>query len=451
MDAPARALLDLLAGQNPPPSIAIAYSGGRDSSVLLHAAAGLQRAGRTGPLRALHVDHGLHPDAPRWRDHCAAHCTRLGVAFDTVSVDARPASGESPEAAARTARYTALAGLLRPGEWLLTAHHRDDQAETLLLQLLRGAGIAGLAAMPARTPFAGGWLARPLLDLGRNDLAAYAARHALEWCEDPGNAAVEHDRNYLRHAVLPRLEERWPAVAQCLGRSAAHCAEAAGLLDELAAGDLAAAGVLPGTSTLPLTALRALPSARRRLLLRHWLAGLGLPLPGRRVLARVETEMLGAAPDRNPCIAWPGAELRRYRDLLHARRPPPARQAGPGRRHRPRAPRGGRGDRHHPRRWGALAASGPADAPAQEAPPGGGGAAVAPHAPAAGVGERNARGGRRPVGRGRIRSGSGRSGPQPRVAGPRRHAGGRSERSRLSRTGRSVTIACVLSRRAGVR
>jgi tRNA(Ile)-lysidine synthase len=323
MDAPARALLDLLAGQNPPPSIAIAYSGGRDSSVLLHAAAGLQRAGRTGPLRALHVDHGLHPDASRWRDHCAAHCTRLGVAFDTVSVDARPASGESPEAAARTARYTALAGLLRPGEWLLTAHHRDDQAETLLLQLLRGAGIAGLAAMPARTPFAGGWLARPLLDLGRNDLAAYAARHALEWCEDPGNAAVEHDRNYLRHAVLPRLEERWPAVAQCLGRSAAHCAEAAGLLDELAAGDLAAAGVLPGTSTLPLTALRALPSARRRLLLRHWLAGLGLPLPGRRVLARVETEMLGAAPDRNPCIAWPGAELRRYRDLLHARRPPP--------------------------------------------------------------------------------------------------------------------------------
>ncbi len=323
MEAPARALLALLDGHHPPPPVAVAYSGGRDSSVLLHAAVGLRRDGRIGSLRALHVDHGLHPDAPRWRAHCETTCAALGVAFTSTVVDARPRAGESPEAAAREARYAALGRWLAPGEWLLTAHHLDDQAETLLLQLLRGAGLAGLAAMPARAPFAGGWLVRPLLALGRDALAAYAARHALAWCEDPGNDAVAHDRNYLRHVVLPQLAERWPATATCLARSAAHCAEAAGLLDALAGDDLAAAGVSPGAPTLPLDALLPLPAARRRLLLRHWLAALGLPPPGQRVLARIESEMLGAAADRNPCVAWPGAELRRYRATLYAQAPMP--------------------------------------------------------------------------------------------------------------------------------
>ena len=323
MEAPARAVLAHLDGQQPPASIAIAYSGGRDSSVLLHAAADLWRDGRVAALRALHVDHGLHPDAPRWRAHCAATCSALGVPFASVAVDAQPRAGESPEAAARDARYVALAKLLAPGEWLLTAHHRDDQAETLLLQLLRGAGLAGLAAMPAHAPFAGGRLVRPLLDLGRDVLAAYASRHALEWCEDPGNAVLAPDRNYLRHVVLPALAQRWPAAATCLARSAAHCAEAAELLDTLAAGDLAAIGVPADSPALPLAALRPLPAPRRRLLLRHWLAGLGLPLPGRRVLARIDDEMLGAAADRSPCVAWPGAELRRHRETLYAQPPMP--------------------------------------------------------------------------------------------------------------------------------
>ncbi len=321
MEAPARALHDLLAGQTDPPSLAIAFSGGRDSSVLLHAAAGLRHAMRT--LRALHVDHGLHRDAPRWREHCASTCARLDVPFVASTVDARPAAGESPEAAARGARYAALGALLAPGEWLLTAHHRDDQAETLLLQLLRGAGLAGLAAMPERIPFADGWLVRPLLGLGRDALAAYAHHHALAWCEDPGNAVLEPDRNYLRHVVLPALVERWPAATTCVARSAAHCAEAVELLDGLAASDMAAVGVARGHAELPLAALRELPSPRRRLLLRHWLAGLGLPLPGQRVLARIEREMLGARADRNPRVCWPGVELHRYRGHLHAQPPVP--------------------------------------------------------------------------------------------------------------------------------
>ncbi len=325
MDAPVRALHELLAAQSEPPALAVAYSGGRDSTVLLHAAATLSAAGHAASLRAFHVDHGLHPEAPRWRAHCAAACADLGVPFLAAQVDARPAAGESPEAAARTARYAALGGLLAPGEWLLTAHHGDDQAETLLLQLLRGAGLAGLAAMPVRTAFAGGWLVRPWLDLRRAQLAAHAAHHDLAWCEDPDNASVERDRNFLRHVILPHLATRWPAAPACLGRSAAHCAEAAGLLEEVAAADLAAAGVAPGDTALPLAVLRALSAPRRRLLLRHWLAGLGLPPPGRHPLARVEHEMLRAAPDRNPVVAWPGAELRRYRDVLHA--VPPCRTA----------------------------------------------------------------------------------------------------------------------------
>jgi len=238
-----------------------------------------------------------------------------------LAVAAGPARGESPEAAARVARYRVLADELGSGEWLLTAHHRDDQAETLLLQLLRGSGVAGLAAMPARASFAAGMLVRPLLDIDRTALAAYAQHHALSWCEDPGNAAVELDRNFLRHEILPRLATRWPAVATCLGRSAAHCAEANDLLDTLAATDLAALVVPQRPAELPVDSLHGLPAPRLRLLLRHWLATLGLPRPGHRVLARIEHEGLGAAVDRNPLVTWPGGEVRRYRNTLYARAP----------------------------------------------------------------------------------------------------------------------------------
>jgi len=321
MYAPVRALLDALTGSPEPPALAVAFSGGRDSTVLLHAAVAAREAGLSAGLRAIHVDHELHPEAPRWRDHCATFCAELGVPFMALAVAAGPARGESPEAAARMARYRVLADELGSGEWLLTAHHRDDQAETLLLQLLRGSGVAGLAAMPARAPFATGMLVRPLLDIDRTTLAAYAQRHALTWCEDPSNAAVERDRNFLRHEILPRLAARWPAVATCLGRSAAHCAEANGLLDTLAATDLAALLVPGRPAELPVDSLRGLPAPRLRLLLRHWLVTLGLPRPGHRMLARIEHEMLSAAVDRNPLVTWPGGEVRRYRDTLYARAP----------------------------------------------------------------------------------------------------------------------------------
>ena len=321
MDTPVRALHDALEGLPEPPAVAIAFSGGRDSTALLHAAVVIRDAGLVTGLRALHVDHGLHPDAPHWRDRCAAFCDDLAVPFTALVVAAGAAKGESLEAAARDARYAALAAELGSGEWLLTAHHRDDQAETLLLQLLRGSGVAGLAAMPARAPFASGWLVRPLLELDRASLATYARDHGLDWSEDPSNANVDRDRNFLRHEIMPRLASRWPAVTDCLARSAAHCAEADGLLDELASRELSALANPGQPEVLPVDGLLELPADRRRLLLRHWLVMLGLPRPGHRVLARIEREVLVAASDRNPVVAWSGGEVRRHRNSLHARIP----------------------------------------------------------------------------------------------------------------------------------
>jgi tRNA(Ile)-lysidine synthase len=175
--------------------------------------------------------------------------------------------------------------------------------------------------MPARSPFAAGWLLRPFLGLARDALSSYADSHRLAWCDDPDNATVARDRNYLRHEVLPRLVTRWPAASATLARSASHCAEAAGLLDAVAEADLAALADPERPAELPLPALCELPAPRRRWLLRRWLAGHGLTPPGSRVLARVDDELLAAAADRNPVVAWPGGELRRYRDAIHLLRP----------------------------------------------------------------------------------------------------------------------------------
>ncbi|MFP5505081.1 MAG: tRNA lysidine(34) synthetase TilS [Gammaproteobacteria bacterium] len=305
----------------------VAFSGGLDSQVLLHALAA-RRERLPAPLAALHVNHNLQADAPAWAEHCRAVCAALDVSYRLLSVAARPDAGESPEAAARVARYRALAGALPPGAALLTAHHRDDQAETLLLQLIRGAGPKGLAAMPAvaeldnalgavpaRNPERPVRLLRPLLEYSRDDLHAYAREQGLQWIDDPSNARTDYDRNYLRHEILPRLRARWPAVNATLGRAAAHQAEAAALLEDLAALDVqTVAGAWPGS--LSVSALLRLSAPRRANLLRHWLHRSGVPVPAGAVLARIAPDVLRAAPDAEPLLAWPGARLRRYRDLL---------------------------------------------------------------------------------------------------------------------------------------
>jgi tRNA(Ile)-lysidine synthase len=302
----------------------IAFSGGLDSSALLHAMATL-RSGWSGmQLAALHIDHGLSPSCGLWSRHCAELCAALGVSFRMLRVQVQRGAGTGPEAAARLARHQAFLSVLAPGEGLVTAHHQDDQAETVLLQLLRGSGTAGLAAMPRCARFGQGWLLRPLLGYQREALRAYAEQAGLAWIEDESNVDIGLDRNYLRHRVLPLIRERWPGHARAFARTACHMAEALGLAQALAEIDLARIRG-PRADTLSVRGLLELQRERQHNVVRFWLGELALPLPPAARLESVLATLLTAAVDRNPLVAWPGAELRRYRGLLYAMPPlPPA-------------------------------------------------------------------------------------------------------------------------------
>ncbi len=256
------------------PAWRVALSGGLDSTVLLHLLASLAQREVLPPLSAIHIHHGLQAAAAAWPTHCRRLCEELGVPLRVESVQVVP--GASLERVARDARYAAFAAALGAGEVLLLAQHRDDQAETLLFRLLRGAGVRGLAAMPAHRALGTGQLLRPLLSCSRAELHAYAVAHRLTWVEDPSNADCRFSRNYLRRQVLPLLAARWPRAAASIGRSAEHLREAAQLLDELAQQDLAAADEPPplpwlALPSLRLAPLRSLSEARQRNALRYWL------------------------------------------------------------------------------------------------------------------------------------------------------------------------------------
>ena len=293
----------------------VAYSGGVDSHVLLHALSAV-RESLPGKLGAVHVDHTLHPDSGNWSDHCRSVCANLMIPFQLLPVDARAAPGTSPEAAARDARYRVIAEWLPPGDVLLSAHHQDDQAETLLLQLMRGSGPRGLASMPIRVPLGRGSLLRPLLSVTRSVLLDYAQSQGLQWIEDPSNTDTGIDRNFLRHLILPVLRQRWPSASASITRCTGLCAESSALMDMLAADDLLGFPETPAR-TLPIPALRALPVVRQRNLLRFWLRRQGVRPPSHRVLERVEREVLKSRTDASPRVVWGGVEIRRYRDLIH--------------------------------------------------------------------------------------------------------------------------------------
>ena len=321
-DALDQGLLALLAGFPQARHCWVAYSGGRDSSVLLAVLARLRPRLRL-ELRAVHIDHGLHPASVEWGAHCARRCAGLGIPYDLRRVRVEPA-GAGREAASRTARYAALAELVRPRDLVLTAHHRDDQAETLLLALLRGSGVQGLAAMPRIAPLGAGLLVRPLLDWPRADLHGLAQTLGLDWIEDPSNQDLSLDRNFLRARVLPLLAERWPAAGRTLARSAGHCAGAAELVGRYA--EQVMAGV-PGTrpGTLSVAGLLGLAPAICGAVVRQWIVGRGFVVPDTRHLGRIRVEILPARPDASPLVAWPGCEVRRYRDDLFALAPLPPR------------------------------------------------------------------------------------------------------------------------------
>lgn len=298
--------------------VLVGYSGGLDSTVLLHRLAH-DPAMRARGLRAIHVHHDLHPDADAWALHCERSCAALGVALQVVRVDVDRGSGLGLEGAARVARYAAFAHALDDHGVLALAHHLGDQAETVLLRALRGSGVDGLAAMRGWRPFGSGWLWRPLLDVPRADLAAYARARGLAWIEDPGNAQDGADRNFLRLRVLPLLRERWPHADAALARSAALAAQASDLLAQADAAALDAASLQ--ADTLRLDALLRLPRERRARVLRRWIQGLGLPSLPARALSRLDDLLDQERPGE---VAWSDVRARRWRGLLHAGTAPPA-------------------------------------------------------------------------------------------------------------------------------
>jgi tRNA(Ile)-lysidine synthase len=288
------------------PQVLVAFSGGIDSTVLAHALVAHRR--KFASLRIAHVDHGLQAASGEWSRHCARQARVWRLPFVSLRADIQRRRGESPEAAARDARYALLASAMRPGEVLVTAQHEDDQAETLLLQLFRGAGVAGLAAMPARAPFGPGRILRPLLGTSRAALAEYARLHDLSWVEDPTNVETRFARNFLRTKVMPLIREQWPGAVTSIARSAQHMAEAGRLLGELAHRDLAKA--IDGEG-LSVTALRALPRARRHNALRAWIAGFGVGAPSTAQAIEIGGRLLAARPDSHPEFEWNGSIIRR--------------------------------------------------------------------------------------------------------------------------------------------
>lgn len=293
----------------------IAYSGGLDSHVLLSLCSHLRDQWGI-KCRAIHINHHLSPHALSWLTHCKKICEDYAITctFHTLHID--PASGDSLEEIAREKRYAFFAECLSPGDVLLTAHHQDDQAETVLLQLLRGAGLKGLAGMPSIKSFAQGFHCRPLLPYSRSDLAHYAAENQLKWIEDESNADLKFTRNFIRHKILAQLKKRFPSASATLARSAAYCAESQNLLETFAK-ELCVISQGTLDNTLSVTKLIQLTSEKQRLVLRQWILSLGFPLPDSKKIKTIQLTVLTSSWDSLPCVHWGGVELRRYRDDLY--------------------------------------------------------------------------------------------------------------------------------------
>ncbi len=298
-----------------PASLWIAYSGGLDSQVLLHLLHSARAQLAPLQLRAIHIHHGLNPHADSWAEHCQQSSESLSIACQIIRVQIPQNSGESLEALARTARYQAFERVLHSGEALVTAQHADDQAETLLLQLLRGAGAPGLAAMSEKSRLGRGWLLRPLLNMRRADLLAYAVEHGLTWVEDDSNQDRRFARNFLRHEIMPRLEQRWSALVKSLQQAARYQAENAQLLRDLGDIDRLAC---EQHKTLLIAALQKLSLPRQNNVLRTWLEKQGFKPPPAQQLQQIHQTLLCARHDAQPCVAWGGMELRRFRGAVYA-------------------------------------------------------------------------------------------------------------------------------------
>ncbi len=305
----------------PQPTIAIAYSGGLDSSALLHLAH--RYAVQHGiSLFAFHIHHGISPNADQWLAHCSEECVRLGITFEARQITL-PSDGKSGvEEAARIRRYAALGELCRAHQvdLLLTAHHEDDQAETVLLQLLRGSGVAGLSGMDAlnTAPDLLGderlLMARPVLAVSRAALASFVSKNGIAYIEDESNADPRYARNALRHQVMPALAEAFPGFQGRFARTARHAQAAQRMLIELAAQDLATCA---DGACLDIERLRKLSPDRMDNVLRYWFGSRGVRMPSTSWLSEMRSQLLDAKEDAQLCVTHADCHIRRHRNHVH--------------------------------------------------------------------------------------------------------------------------------------
>ena len=292
----------------------IAYSGGVDSHVLLALMAALRDVKGNFSVRAVHVDHCLQLDSAQWAAHARRICDALGVPLElcTCTVDQ---GSKGPEAAARRARYHEFGKVLQKGEHLLLAQHAEDQAETFLLQALRGSGPDGLAGIPARRPFGKGVIARPFLNCSQESVLECAGAMGLDWIEDPSNRQMLFDRNYLRLKVMPLLKARWPAATRTLSRSASRSAAASRALMSMAQQDLDSVKVA-GKPELKLSGLKRLSRERAFTAIRLWVRQRGLQMPRLQDLKQVHSDLINARHDSNGVVNVRDYEFRRHKDSL---------------------------------------------------------------------------------------------------------------------------------------
>jgi len=303
-----------LASKHSANRIVIGYSGGLDSHVLLHLVA--DSPDIKHEILAVYIHHGLQGSADHWAKHCQQTAENLDVSFKVVHVNAKPIKGQSPEEAARNARYQAFKKILRENDQLLFAQHRDDQLETVLLQLFRGAGLKGLSGMPSAIRFGPGMLIRPLLDVSQEAIKLYALQHQLEWVEDPSNQDIQFDRNYLRHEIIPLLQHRWPSLDKTISRVAEHCADAHTMLSTSANNKMR---LLYDTQKqcLSISGLLEYVELMQQWIIREWLDQLDARMPSQKVMTAILQDVLRAQPEANPIVQYDGLNIQRYRDALY--------------------------------------------------------------------------------------------------------------------------------------
>lgn len=317
------ALKNILTPEIFAPCWVVAYSGGIDSHALLVALHQLRQENGSLPLlRAIHVNHNLQENAALVETHCQAVCDSLNIPLQRVSVRVCRQKGESIEAIARAMRYDVFLQCLSKEERIFTAHHLDDQAETLLLQGLRGAGIRGLSGMLQSVTFGSGKLVRPFLSFSRAQLLLFAEHNQLMWMEDPSNQEVCLARNYIRQHVMPSIKAQFPQAAKTLSRSAAHCAQTQALLSEYVHDDLLRTLDERGEALFLPVFLR-FSRLKQREILRAYFSSLHYPLPSEVKLEHVLRNVVLARIDAAPCVSWAGVDVRRYQHKLYALAPLP--------------------------------------------------------------------------------------------------------------------------------